>query len=58
LGKSPGQPNGVNTLTYQTDCALPDELTEQIADQGLDVLPDLIRTIINATMNLSGLINQ
>jgi len=30
-------------MTYQTDCTLPDELLEQIADQGLDVFPKLIR---------------
>jgi len=34
-------------MTYQTDCTLPDELLEQIADQGLDVLPELIRSNIN-----------
>ena len=33
-------------MTYQTDCTLPDELLEQIADQGLDVLPELIRRLI------------
>ncbi|MFN2138859.1 MAG: hypothetical protein ACK2U5_00145 [Candidatus Promineifilaceae bacterium] len=33
-------------MTYQSDCTLPDELLEQIAEQGLDVLPELIRTII------------
>ena len=39
-------------MTYQTDCTLPDELLEQIADQGLDVLPELIRTIINTAMQI------
>lgn len=29
-------------MTYQTDCTLPAELLEQIAQQGFDVLPDLI----------------
>ena len=24
-------------MTYQTDCTLPDEFLEQLADQGLDV---------------------
>ncbi|MFN2179567.1 MAG: hypothetical protein ACK2UV_08785 [Candidatus Promineifilaceae bacterium] len=33
-------------MTYQSDCTLPDKLLEQIAEQGLDVLPELIRTII------------
>jgi hypothetical protein len=39
-------------MTYQTDCTLPDELLEQIADQGLDVLPKLIRTVINTAMQI------
>ena len=39
-------------MTYQSDCTLPDELLEQIAEQGLDVLPELIRTIINTAMQL------
>lgn len=39
-------------MTYQTDCTLPDELLEQIADQGLEVVPELIRTIINTAMQL------
>jgi len=46
LGKLPNLPKGVHTMTYQTDCTLPDELLEQIADQGLDVLPELIRRLI------------
>jgi len=29
-------------MTYKTDCTLPKELLEQIAQQGLDVLPDII----------------
>lgn len=39
-------------MTYSTDCTLPDELLEQIAEQGLDVLPALIRTIINTAMQI------
>ena len=39
-------------MTYQTDCTLPEELLEQIAQQGLDVLPDIIRTVINAAMQI------
>ena len=39
-------------MTYQTDCTLTDELLEQIADQGLEVLPELIRTVINAAMQI------
>jgi len=39
-------------MTYQTDCTLPDELLEQIAEQGLEAVPELIRTIINTAMQL------
>jgi len=39
-------------MTYQTDCTLPEELLEQIAQQGLDVLPDIIRTVINTAMQI------
>jgi transposase-like protein len=39
-------------MTYQTDCTLTDELLEQIADKGLDVLPELIRTVINTAMQI------
>ena len=37
-------------MTYKSDCTLTPEILEQIAEQGLDVLPDLIRTIINTAM--------
>lgn len=37
-------------MTYQNDCTLPNELLEQIAEQGLDYLPDLIRVVVNAAM--------
>jgi transposase-like protein len=39
-------------MTYKTDCTLTDELLDQIAEQGLDVLPELIRTVINAAMQI------
>jgi transposase-like protein len=39
-------------MTYQADCTLPDELLEQIAEQGLEAVPELIRTIINTAMQL------
>jgi hypothetical protein len=39
-------------MTYQTDCTLPDELLEQIADQGLEILPELNRTAINTAMQI------
>ena len=37
-------------MTYQGDFTLPSELLEQIASQGFDVLPELIRIVINAAM--------
>jgi transposase-like protein len=37
-------------MTYQNDCTLPNELLEQISEQGLDYLPDLIRVVVNAAM--------
>jgi len=37
-------------MTYQNDCTLPNELLEQIAEQGLDYLPELIRLVVNAAM--------
>jgi hypothetical protein len=39
-----------STKTYQCDFTLPSELLEQIAAQGFDVLPVLIRIVINAAM--------
>jgi transposase-like protein len=39
-------------MTLEADCTLPEELLEQIAQQGLDVLPALIRTIINTAMQI------
>jgi len=39
-------------MTYETDCTLPAELLEQIAQQGFDVLPDLIQTVINVAMQI------
>jgi transposase-like protein len=37
-------------MTYQTNYTLPTELLEQIAADGLEVLPDLIRIVINTAM--------
>jgi putative transposase len=39
-------------MTYETDCTLPEELLEQIAQQGLDALPNIIRTVINTAMQI------
>ena len=35
-------------MTYQNDFTLPTELLEQIASEGLDYLPELVRILINA----------
>jgi len=37
-------------MTYRQDFTLPTELIEQVQEQGLDVLPELIRIVINAAM--------
>jgi transposase-like protein len=37
-------------MTYQGDFTLPTELLEQIAASGFDKLPELIRIVVNATM--------
>ena len=36
------------TMTYQGDCTLPTELLKQIAANGFDQLPELIRIVVNA----------
>ena len=37
-------------MTYRQDFTLPAELMEQVAKQGLEILPELIRIVINAAM--------
>lgn len=39
-------------MTYQPDFTVPAELLEQIASQGLDVIPELIRVVLNAAMQV------
>jgi putative transposase len=39
-------------MTYQEDSTLPDELLEQITKQGFDILPELIRIMINSAMQV------
>jgi transposase-like protein len=39
-------------MTYQEDFILPSEMLEQIASQGFDILPELIRIVINAAMQV------
>lgn len=37
-------------MTYARDCTLSDELLEQVAEHGLEGLPELLRIVINAAM--------
>jgi len=37
-------------MTYHKDFTLPTELLEQVQEQGLEVLPELIRIVLNAAM--------
>jgi hypothetical protein len=37
-------------MTYQDDFTLPPELLEQIAIQGFDIIPELIRIVVNGAM--------
>ncbi len=37
-------------MTYQSDFTVPAELLEQIASQGLDFIPELVRILVNAAM--------
>jgi transposase-like protein len=39
-------------MTYQNDFTLPEEIMEQIAANGMDYLPELIRTMINTAMQI------
>ena len=39
-------------MTYQNDFTLPSEIVEQIADHGLEYLPELIRTVVNTAMKV------
>lgn len=39
-------------MTYQEDCTLPEEFLEQLAIEGLDGLPEMIRIVVNEAMKL------
>ncbi len=39
-------------MTYQDDFTLPTELLEQIASEGFDFLPELVRILVNAAMRV------
>lgn len=37
-------------MTYRKDFTLPAEVMEQVAEQGLEILPEMIRIVVNAAM--------
>src|SRR5262249_41673579 len=37
-------------MTYRQDFTVPAELMEQVAEHGLEILPELIRIVVNAAM--------
>ncbi len=39
-------------MTYQGDFTLPPDLLEQIASQGFDFIPELIRIVMNEAMEI------
>jgi transposase-like protein len=39
-------------MTYETDFTLPTEILEQIASQGLDFIPELVRIVVNTAMQV------
>jgi len=41
-----------HTMTYQDNFTLPTEILEQVAEQGLDFLPELIRIVVNRAMQV------
>ena len=42
----------MKTMIYEKNCTLPKEYLEQLINQGLEGLPDLIRTLINEAMQI------
>jgi len=39
-------------MTYQKDFTLPIELLEQIASEGLDFIPELVRILVNVATQI------
>ena len=37
-------------MTYRNDFSVPAELMEPVAEQGLEILPELLRIVVNAAM--------
>ncbi|MDH5508312.1 MAG: IS256 family transposase [Anaerolineae bacterium] len=39
-------------MTYQEDCTLPEDFLEQLAIEGLDGLPEMVRIVVNEAMKM------
>jgi transposase-like protein len=53
FGKQENQSEGEATMTYRhPDLTLPTEFLEEIAEQGFDILPELIRIVVNEAMRM------
>ena len=39
-------------MTYQPNCTLPEEILEQIAAEGMDAIPEMMRLLVNEAMRL------
>jgi len=39
-------------MIYENDCTLPKQYLEQLSEQGLEGLPDLVRTLVNEAMRI------
>ena len=39
-------------MTYRADYSISEDLLKEITEQGLDVMPELIRILINAAMQI------
>ena len=37
-------------MTHKSDCTLPTDILEQIAEQGFDIVPELMRIVLNTAM--------
>ena len=39
-------------MIYKNNCTLPSEYLEELAKQGLDGIPDLVRVLVNEAMHI------
>jgi hypothetical protein len=46
------KPKKGKNMTYNHNFTLPEEILEQISEQGFDYLPELLRIMINAAMQV------